>query len=397
MDLFYKQPEYYSRFMCTGGDCPINCCNGWNIHWTEDEFKKLQSAKKSDELSRFIDESFVEGEIQGHKTYEIVFGFDGFCQFVDRNTGLCMIQRELGEEYLGVVCTTYPRVYFQKNNIIMRHLQTSCAHVVEMLIKDPDAAKLVTVKAHGQNKIDTLVLQKDNETAVIKSPYLKYRFEICDFMADIFGFDTEFENIMVIGALCAKSISEAAMKNQSDMIPSILEKYKKQFVSADTRKSIAEIKSNYRIKFAVINNMLVQYLGERADILETVSHLHNGEELIAENYIKGKENFTECFHDRSYAIKNIVINLFYNIFIGLDFTEHSFMDLYSYFTACAATVQIIAYSEGFENKDIEKSFVKSVSGLGRCIIHNRIRANDILSHIKSLGLVTPAHLAMIIK
>ncbi|MBP5606632.1 MAG: flagellin lysine-N-methylase [Ruminiclostridium sp.] len=399
MDHYYKQPKNYSQFHCIGGDCPDSCCLGWRINWMEDEYDKLSKAGKSEELERLINDSLVETDdkYQSKKVYEVVFSSDGYCPIMDRKTGLCMIQRELGEEYLGVVCTTYPRLYFRKNDVTMRQLQFSCAHVVQLLMSIPDAAKLETVVAHDQKNIDDRALQRESADRVSKARYLKYRFEICDFMSDIFGFDTDFENIMIIGALAAKKISDAAAGGKADTIPEIMKNYKKQFASPEALSSLSGISSNYRIKFAVINNILVQYLGDKHSIIENISAIHDGETFIAENYIKGKENFEKCFGDRKYALKNIALNLFYNIFVGLDPDVNTFMELYSYFTACAGAVQIIAYATGYGGENIEMNFIRSVSDFGRGIIHSKLRANDIMEHIKKLGLVTPAHLAMIIK
>ncbi len=399
MDHFYKQPNYFSKFRCTGGDCPINCCYGWHINWMEDEYDKLSKAGKSEELERLINDSLVETDdkYQSKKVYEVVFSSDGYCPIMDRKTGLCMIQRELGEEYLGVVCTTYPRLYFRKYDVTMRQLQTSCAHVVQMLMNIPDAAKLETVIAHGSKNIDDKVLQRESTDRVSKARYLKYRFEICEFMSDIFGFDTDLENIMIIGALAAKKISDAAAGGKADTIPEIIKNYKKQFASPEALNSLSGISSNYRIKFAVINNMIVQYLGDNPGIIKSISAIHDGETFITENYNKGKENFEKCLGDRRYAIKNIALNIFYNIFVGLDPDVNTFMELYSYFTACVGAVQIIAYATGYDGEDIETNFVRSVSGFGRGIIHSKTRAKYIMEHIKNLGLVTPAHLAMLIK
>ena len=108
---YIRQPAFYKDFHCTGGDCLNSCCIGWNIGWTEEEYTKLKSAKVSDELEKVINSSFKEQSNEAFKKkfkYQISLGEGGKCPFLN-NDGLCMIQKELGTEYLSHTCRIYPR------------------------------------------------------------------------------------------------------------------------------------------------------------------------------------------------------------------------------------------------------------------------------------------------
>ncbi len=82
MQLYYKQPKYYKDFYCIGGECPINCCHGWQIDWKKDEYDRLISAELPDELRDITNHAFFYNIKNGR--YNLDFAEDGNCIFLDR-------------------------------------------------------------------------------------------------------------------------------------------------------------------------------------------------------------------------------------------------------------------------------------------------------------------------
>ena len=122
IDKFMVQPRYFKSFQCLGGECVQNCCcNWWQITWTPDEYEKLINADMSEELRSRITGSFEKTEdilTPGKSIYNLL-EVNKHCPIQD-SEGLCMIQRELGEEYLSRTCRFYPRVTTESDKYYYR-------------------------------------------------------------------------------------------------------------------------------------------------------------------------------------------------------------------------------------------------------------------------------------
>ncbi len=258
------------------------------------------------------------------------------------------------------------------------------------------APELETILARKTDQIDDDVLHFDSVAEVEKSTFLVYRMEILDFYMELFGLNLFFDNNIVLGGLAAKKISDAVLNNKNDDIPAIIKNYRKQFTDESLMNSLESIKTDYSIKYLIINNILVKHIND-SKIIQYISDLHDGGKLVKERYIKGKENFGRCFEGREYFLRNIISNVFLDAFISENLTKSSFLDFYMYFCFCAAAVQIIAYAVGFSGENIEKDFKKTISSFFRDTMHNEKRANKIIDSLKNIGLTSPTHLALIIK
>lgn len=395
MDVYYKQPKYFDRFKCIGGKCPESCCDGWSIHWVTREVEKIKNENTDNELSERINNRFKETD--NENLFCISLCEDGRCPFHNRESDLCDIQKSLGEEYLGMVCRSYPRKYTGNGACVLRSCNNSCPAVLELLLKDRRAMQLESTIARDIRTLDDEIVLIDNYKRIKENPVLEYRFEIFDFIYDILS-NVKFSlpTSIILGAFGAKHISDAAEKGNCKKIPEIIKNLKPQLSDSATAKKIDEIKPNYQLKFKLVNNMIVKHLSGREKHVD-ISLLHDGKELIVDNYIKGAENFNKAFSDNEFFICNIILNLFMEIRSPFFMEERSVDENYRYFVMCAAVIYTLAAATGYKNEDIKNDFILSVSEFSRSLAHSSIRANEVIDEMNSLGLTTPAHLALIIR
>ena len=391
MDYYYRQPQYYSVFRCIGGDCSASCCNNWRIVWSYQEYDKLINAPMSDEWRKKIENGFEKDEKKGKLTIKLCD--DNRCPFHNRETDLCDIQKDFGAEYLGFVCTTHPRILFKMENILFRSINSSCPAVLKLLTDNVDAVKLETRQARiTKNDYKNMIVFSDKPEAIKDSPYLVKRNLIIDFYLNLFHSERPINTSIILGALAAKRISDS---NDPNTIDYILNVFTNQ-IDANIIKSVEEIEPNYITKFKIVNNFMVLFFGEQESGVN-ISVLHNGENVIQENYERGKEDFDKAFAGRNFFLRNIAENIFLDIFFHLNFTKGTFFDMYTYYTVCIAVIQLFARAIGFASKNIEEDFINAVAHLSRRISHNINGASSLLTIIKNIGLTTPAHLALIIK
>ena len=409
MVYFYKQPKYFEDFKCIGGCCPESCCDGWEVQWRKVELDKLRETDASSDLKGFIDTAFEETDEEDlYKVSMVsdeVLGEQGEvlnvikrCPFHNKETGLCDIQKELGEEYLGVVCKSYPRRYFTCNNVILRTCTTSCPAVLNLLFSDDRAVTpLLTPARDVAEASKTVSIKMDGDETFNTYPILKYRFELLDFFWDLMCINNRtVETSIILGALAAKKFSDAAASRKYNSIPELIKELRSQMNSTAVLRSVEEIVPNYSIKFKITNNAIVMFFGERTHNID-ISALHNGKELIVENYLAGIENFNKAFEGKNYILRNVFINLLLDCKMPLYDPRQSIFDNYSYFVMCAAIIKTVAAAIGFTSSRIEADFRRAVSEISRTISHNMGANKDIIKEMQNIGLTTPAHLALIIK
>ena len=395
MGLFYKQPEYFSRFRCLGGECPESCCDGWEIDWKNEEYEKLRTAECPEELKDKIDNSFSVNDERGH--YTIALCDDGRCPFHDRKTELCSIQREIGEDYLGVVCRTYPRHYIKNNDQIIRWCVTSCPAVIDILIKDKRATEIETIPARDYDRLDRSTTVTDNAEAVRDDPIRRLRMELFDFYTGILlNNSRSFENSMILLALAVKHLTKAEENKDFDAIPRIIQSLTSQLNDPAVAGSVEDIKPNYQLKFKLVNNMLIKFFGNNSHIIN-IRALHDGDRLKTDNYLKGLENFHNAFDNKPYVLKSIIMNTFFDMNMPLGKLKRSLFENYAFFVLAAASIKTVAAAIGFSGVDIRENFKICVAEMSRSFSHDVKKADAMAEDIKQMGLSTPAHLALIIK
>lgn len=395
MNYYYTQPKYFRDFRCIGGDCPKSCCDGWEVNWKIAEIAKLRLAEIPKGLKDKINLSFFCDERTDN--YNIRLCDDGRCPFHDYETGLCNIQRELGEKYLGIVCRQYPRHYIENENRIFRWCATSCPAVIDILITNENAVEIENMPRMKYDIIDRSIVVTDSEDAVQNDPIRKKRIELFDFYTRMLLNNTRnIETSIVLTALAVKHLTIAEVKHDFDAMTKIIHDLEPQLNNVATIKSVEDINPNYQLKFKIVNNMLVKFLGNNSKIINILT-LREGNQMNIDHYLKGLEKFNAAFDNKSFVLKNIIMNTFFDMNMPLGKLKRSLFENYAYFVLAAASIKMIAAAIGFAGDSIIETFKTCVVEMSRSYSHDIYIADAIAENIKQIGITSPAHLALIIK
>lgn len=395
MDHIYKQPKYFREFKCIGGDCPESCCDGWNIDWKTYELDKLKSADGPDWLKELIESSFVFKN--DNDFYSVKLCEDGRCPFHNRDSGLCDIQRTIGENYLGVICTQYPRHYIEQKNQIIRWCATSCPSTIDLLIKNEDAVDIELTLARDYKKLDHSTVITDNAEAIKLDPVKQVRLELFDFYTEmLLDKSRDFETSIILNALAVKHLTEAEKSGDFRKMPPMTISLKHQLNDPAVARSLGEIKPNYQLMFKLVNNMLYKFFGNNSRAIN-ISALHDGNQLIVENYLHGIENFNNAFDNKPFVLKNVIMNTFFDMNLPLGKFRRSLFENYSFFVLAAAAFKTVAASIGFSSENIKEDFKICISQMSRSFSHDIQKADKIIIDMLETGITSPAHLALIIK
>lgn len=105
----YYVPDYYERFVCKAGACRANCCHGWSITVSMQDYFNLLSVPCSKRLRDKLDVSLhLVKDADPQRYAQILPNWEGNCP-LQQEDGLCGLQCECGEEMLSSTCRYYPR------------------------------------------------------------------------------------------------------------------------------------------------------------------------------------------------------------------------------------------------------------------------------------------------
>ena len=165
----YFQPEYVSKFKCDGAKCNARCCKGWSISIDKASYEKYSALADAQEIIPHINFNSEK------KSYVMKLDEKNFCPMLTENN-LCRLQRDYGEEFLSVTCSSYPRHTYNLGKFFERSLTMTCPVAAELILfqEQPIEFKLVEVpeKIHsngGKIQIGTFL---------IPEKYLSVVFEI---------------------------------------------------------------------------------------------------------------------------------------------------------------------------------------------------------------------------
>ena len=402
MSHYFYQPEYFSKFRCLGGECPVSCCDGWNVYWTKAEVAKLKGAEMHDELRKMIEDNFeltTKGipetvtDEQDKEQYVIRLCDDKRCPFHERGTDLCMIQRSIGEENFGVVCGLYPRRRFMmQDNGIISSCSSSCPAVLKLLLHDKRAAKMESIPITTVREIQAVHTDAERKAA---PAYLKFRKDLIEYYSYVFTSDITFEEAMLMGAIAAHNFSDP--RNQNDL-PQCVDIIRKEVGVKDVHRITDKIAPVYMSKYNIALSLLYKLSGKEKDFLPVdISVMSDGEKFDTEKYLEGKEKFLEKLPGGDRGLKNIAMNMFLDIFVHIDMSEYSFFAFYLYFSACMAAVSLLAYTAGYANENTEADFIASVSLFSRSVSHSSAYIKPTLEYLEKYGTETVNNVASFIK
>ena len=120
----WLEPDYFERFKCKCGECRSCCCDGWDIAVSREEYFRLIGMECSDELHHRLECAFRVPEEPSPERFRLISSnWLGECPMRDAD-GLCMLQKECGEDVLPEICRVYPRSLKKEGEL----LQACCSN-----------------------------------------------------------------------------------------------------------------------------------------------------------------------------------------------------------------------------------------------------------------------------
>ncbi len=329
-----KKFTFCNEFKCLAEKCPESCCQQWSIFFSRSDYLNLRNTPCSEGLKEIIDKSFIKvkenNEVKSLDYAVIRLDEKGFCPLLDKD-GLCMLQKELGEDCLGYACYTFPRLKTKiGGDTYIYSLDMGCPKVVELLIAQREGLVITEENYDGKDKY--------LNAGIYSSPAVSegwegfpYYWAIKNAQINILQ-NREFsisERMLILGFFSQKA-NEYINHGDGEKILSLAETLKDTTVCKNIAVSLRpdQSKEGFGVKsVSLFAKMLirVQLKGEKhlrelfqavADSIE-ITFKPSGNKNIDTSFNSGKyfdnlEVYKNIEKERSYIIENILVNLIFN-------------------------------------------------------------------------------------
>lgn len=399
--MYYKQTRYFSHFQCIGSECFDNCCYGWQIFWKKSEIDKVLGAENiSDELRKLVEDSFDRDKDNENKL-KIKFRDDGQCPFQTKDK-LCMIQKELGAEYLSNTCMVYPRSAIYANTVAFRFCHMTCPVVMNSLLNDKTSMDLVSTEIKGKT-----YNTGNDPNDVKKYPVQKYRAELFEFFYEILSDKKlDIDSALILGALAANVLTKIEESGDLESIPEQIKALRKQIHDGKMLRSLDNIKPNPQIKFSFLPKITEQLTGRTTTVL-----LHNSDgTLNTELYALGEQRLREALHGRGYFLRNVVLSLIFELDLPFKLPKRTIAENYSLFVTVYACIKLnligaLAHEKSITMHTHKQQFCYEGDGkltgltalICRGLCQSTGNSEKIIDLLKANGYDRPAYLALFVK
>ncbi len=398
----YKQTKLFSEFQCVGDSCINNCCHDWLVTWSKEGVEKLQTASGcSDKLKALVQSAF-EPSNDGKYTIKLEEG--GKCPF-QVDGGLCIIQKELGEEFLSDVCTVFPRRYFSAGQTVYCNCVLSCPAVLQKLIEVENAAVLLTAK----NKPDIrcpISSAADASDCLRERPEYKYHKELLEFFYEIIS-DKRFsaEVNIVRGALAAEKLTETVKTGGGKKIAGMIDDLRTALDEENVIRVIESVQPELEAKLRMLTVYTESLFGTGlADLFKNMSG-----QADSSRFAYAEERLGTVLEGKAFWFRNIALNLLLELAVPFRYSNKSIYGNYAEFAVVAAVLKMSVMAAvmrdrlSIETNDgtaFEFHGMDCVTGLCSVIIRqinqNKTAVDELLERFNS-GMVTPRDIAMLIK
>lgn len=256
--LEHLRPQYAKAFRCIGPECEDTCCHGWDVPIDKVTYEKYQSIPGFrpgvDEHLVLITRNPTDAE---HARIKLTPSFT--CPFLAADR-LCSIQKEYGEDYLSVACSTYPRVTRRIDGLMEKALLLSC----------PEAARLVL--------LNPALLQPDPAVAAGRSPYYRF-FQIGDQATRANGSPHQYlweirslsllllqdrayplwQRLFLLGMFCRR-LKEIISARQIGLVPKLLKDYAAIITQGTLRSSMDGIPPQTTPQLGAVMEVIQRHL-----------------------------------------------------------------------------------------------------------------------------------------
>ena len=404
------QPQYVSQFQCIGPACEDSCCIGWRVQIDKDTYKRYRECSDK-ELREKMDE-----KVTRHRTNpsdinyaKIKLNPNGECPFIDADK-LCAIQRKLGEEYLSVTCTTYPRTANTINGVTEKSLTMSCpeaarkALLTDALMEFDQVEENISVRNTDSKKLNT-------EDPKASHKPQRYFWELRIFIITLLQ-KREYplwQRLVILGLFC-RSLDQLVSEAKVHDIPVLIGTYLNQLEAGMFKEELDTIPSELTIQMELMKEVADQrvftgvnsqrFLQCFAEFLLGIGYTAEAKkEEIGQRYAAAAADYYQPFMaEHEYILENYLVNYVFKNLFPLSGEKHIFDNYVMLIVHYAMIKLLLIGMAGFHKENFSVDHVlKLIQSFAKTIEHNNAYLKNVSDLLKANKFNTMPYMAILIK
>jgi lysine-N-methylase len=219
------QPRSYHAFRCIGADCEDTCCVGWIVNVDKSTYENYQRCDDAELGPRLHELVSIRTDSSSDDNYARINLNGPSCPFLSE--GWCAIQKKLGEEYLPIMCSLYPRVMNVVDDVLQRSLDLSCPEAARVVLLDPNPMQFDEDEGPPRDpRLANLSVLRTTSNGKSDKPYEHFR-AIRGFVIWLLQYRAFplWKRLVILGSLCDQ-LQAMAAAGRNSQIPGVLEAYR---------------------------------------------------------------------------------------------------------------------------------------------------------------------------
>ena len=398
------------HFKCIGSDCEDTCCAGWGITVDKDTYKKY-SNYRGRELKSIMEKSVKRNRNQptNDNYAKIQLDDQGSCPFLAEDK-LCKIHGSLGEDYLSVTCSAYPREYNIVNRVVEKAAAVSCPEIARLALLNPNIMEFVEVE---ESIISNTVYRRniDFNDAKFKIMPQNYFWELRVFTLQVLQAREYqlWERLVIIGAFY-QSIQDAIEQGNIQEIPELISEYTNGIEAGAFDQTLQDVPVNEYVQMELLKEIINRKVEKGVSserfvecFNEFVRGLKPNEQTsypqVIENYVAAYNQYYLPYMEKNnHILENYLANYVFKTMFPFSKYEDVFENYVTMVIHYALIKMHLIGLAGFHKESFSTDHViKLIQSFGKAIEHNQTFIDDTMDFIKKNGLLNLSCMLLLIK
>lgn len=400
-------PQYVSKFQCIGGACEDSCCQGWQVQVDKDTYEKYRACTDKELIMPMTEKVTRNRSNPTPARYaKIKLNDDASCPFLDTER-LCKIQKRLGETYLSVVCTSYPRITNVVNGVTEQSMTMSCPEAARLALLNPagiefDETELPAARHVMGLAIDARTLPAGNAG--------HYFWELRIFTIQVLQRRdyTLAERLILLG-MFFRALGELVEQGTVLEARQLIATYTANIDHGAYREHLAELPARNPVQMLLLKQVVdTSLLGGTASrrYVECLNEFSLGignvegalTDDVIRHYSEACEHYYEPFmKQHEYMLENALVSFVFRGLFPFNGAESLFENYVKLVVHYALLRTYLIGMAGYHKESFGTNHViKLVQSFAKTIEHNDRYLTQLHTHLMSTGSATMAHMALLI-
>lgn len=405
------QPQYVGKFQCIGSACEDSCCIGWRVQIDKDTYQAFRHCA-DEQLRLQMDKKVTRNRTNANPANyaKIVLNSDGACPFIDEEK-LCTIQRKIGEKFLSVTCTTYPRTCNTINGTAEKSLTMSCPEATRRALLNPNLMEFDELEEDIANRHNEGVVINISDIKLAQRPQ-KYFWDLRIFIISLLQNRTYqlWQRLIVLGLFCnelTQMVSASEVHNIPKLIGTYTDRLEQDVVF---RSELDSIPNQLTIQMELMKELADERIFKGVNsqrFLDCFGEFLNGiqytteatKEEIGARYAEAYDTYYKPFmQEHEYILENYLVNYVFKNLFPINGEKHIFDNYVLLIVHYAMIKMLLIGMAGFHKKNFGIDHViMLIQTFAKVIEHNNAYVKQAFKLLKANNMNSLAYMTILIK